>query len=204
MVWIQAISKAWRLFVFLFPDLFYRSVWKTVTDFPCILIFPSSEQNMEAVCSTESSVPNCRSLDCVSNVIAHAQKPDFVFQRNGRDHLNRRGRQLSTTGSWGVHISGSNDGYTMFRGSVKGTGYPLHSPVSPFTSPLVRHHVPSHFNWTLLHLNSEDDANLCHHLNLSVSASFCSKFGTFIWFKITTGSSHLIVSWRADLGTFCN
>jgi len=25
---------------------------------------------------------------------------------------------------------GSNDGYTMFRGSVKGTGYPLHSPVS--------------------------------------------------------------------------
>jgi len=28
-------------------------------------------------------------------------------------------------------ISGSNAGYTMFRGSVKGTGYPLHSPVSP-------------------------------------------------------------------------
>jgi len=34
-----------------------------------------------------------------------------------------------TTGSRGVHISGSNAGYTMFRGSVKGTGYPLHSPV---------------------------------------------------------------------------
>ena len=27
-------------------------------------------------------------------------------------------------------ISGSNAGYAMFRGSVKGTGYPLHSPVS--------------------------------------------------------------------------
>ena len=38
---------------------------------------------------------------------------------------------LSTTGSRGVRISGSNAGYTMFRGSVKGTGYPLHSPVSP-------------------------------------------------------------------------
>ena len=36
----------------------------------------------------------------------------------------------STTGSRGVCISGSNAGYTMFRGSVKGTGYPLHSPVS--------------------------------------------------------------------------
>jgi hypothetical protein len=37
----------------------------------------------------------------------------------------------STTGSRGVRISGSNAGYTMFRGSVKITGYPLHSPVSP-------------------------------------------------------------------------
>ena len=35
----------------------------------------------------------------------------------------------STTGSRGMLISGSNAGYTMFRGSVKGTGYPLHSPV---------------------------------------------------------------------------
>ena len=29
----------------------------------------------------------------------------------------------STTGSRGVRTSGSNAGYTMFRGSVKGTGY---------------------------------------------------------------------------------
>jgi hypothetical protein len=34
-------------------------------------------------------------LDCVWNVMAHAQKPDFVFRRNGRVHLNRRGRQFS-------------------------------------------------------------------------------------------------------------
>jgi hypothetical protein len=37
----------------------------------------------------------------------------------------------STTGNGGVRISGCNAGYTIFRGSVKGTGYPLHSPVSP-------------------------------------------------------------------------
>ena len=36
----------------------------------------------------------------------------------------------STAGSRGVRISGSNAGYTMFRGSVRSTGYPLHSPVS--------------------------------------------------------------------------
>ena len=29
------------------------------------------------------------------NVMAHTQKPDFVFRRNGRVHLNRRGRQFS-------------------------------------------------------------------------------------------------------------
>jgi hypothetical protein len=50
----------------------------------------------------------------------------------------------STTGSRVVRISGSNAGYTMFRGSVKGTGYPLHSPASP-SRPLpcviVCHHV---------------------------------------------------------------
>jgi len=27
--------------------------------------------------------------------MAHAQKPDFVFRRNGRVHLNRWGRQFS-------------------------------------------------------------------------------------------------------------
>jgi len=34
-------------------------------------------------------------VDCVWNVMAHAQKPDFAFRRNGRVHLNRRGRQCS-------------------------------------------------------------------------------------------------------------
>ena len=37
----------------------------------------------------------------------------------------------STAGSRGVRINGSNAGYTMFRGSVKSTGYSLRSPVSP-------------------------------------------------------------------------
>jgi hypothetical protein len=34
-------------------------------------------------------------VDCIWNVMAHAQKPDFVFRRNGRVHLNRRGRHFS-------------------------------------------------------------------------------------------------------------
>ena len=54
----------------------------------------------------------------------------------------------STIDSRGVRISGSNAGYTMFRGSVKSTGYPLHSPVFP-SLPLpcvtVCHHISTGF-----------------------------------------------------------
>ena len=84
--------------------------------------------------------------------MAHVQKPDFVFRRNGRAHLNRRGTSIqSTTGSRGVRISSSNAGYTIFRGSVKGTSYPLHSPVPP-SLPLTCVTV-CHFKWTLLRRN---------------------------------------------------
>jgi len=34
-------------------------------------------------------------VEASSNVMAQAQKADFVFRRNGRVHLNRRGRQFS-------------------------------------------------------------------------------------------------------------
>ena len=54
----------------------------------------------------------------------------------------------STTGSRGVRISGSNAGYTMFRGNVRCTGYPLHWPVFP-SLPLpcvtVCHHISTGF-----------------------------------------------------------
>jgi len=70
----------------------------------------------------------------------------------------------STTGSRGVRISGSNAGYTMFWGSVKGPGYPPNSPLSPSLRPPLRHRVPSHFNWILPgvsgHLNTHWPLNV--------------------------------------------
>jgi len=61
--------------------------------------------------------------------MAHAQKPDFVFRAKRTSPFksggggSQFGRLLAARG---VRISGSNAGYTMFRGSVKSTGYPLH------------------------------------------------------------------------------
>jgi hypothetical protein len=58
----------------------------------------------------------------------------------------------STTGSRGMRISGSNAGYIMFRGSVKSTSYPLHSPVSsslPHPFVTVCHHISTGLYLTL-------------------------------------------------------
>ena len=61
----------------------------------------------------------------------------------------------STTGSRGVRISGSNAGYTMFWGSMKGTGYPLHSPVSPS--------LPLPCVTACLHFYSNSTLSVCFH-----------------------------------------
>jgi len=55
----------------------------------------------------------------------------------------------STTGNRVARISGSNAGYTIFRGSMKVYWLPTPFVSFPFTSPPMRHRVPSHFNWSL-------------------------------------------------------
>jgi hypothetical protein len=58
----------------------------------------------------------------------------------------------STTGRRAVHISLQGlycSCNPVFCSHVTLTGYPLHSLFSPFTSPLLRHCVPSHFSWSL-------------------------------------------------------
>jgi hypothetical protein len=92
----------------------------------------------------------------------------------------------STAGSRGVRISGSNDGYTMFRGSVKSTGYPLHSPVSP-SLPLpcatVCHHIS-------IGLYSDHDARKvvgrktnCHRLEYVIGVQHISLKVCICYFK---------------------
>jgi hypothetical protein len=88
----------------------------------------------------------------------------------------------STTGSWVVRISSSNGcdaGYTMFRGSVQSTIYPLHSPVSP-SIPLpcvsVCHHDSTGLYYLLLfHCNSScTNAPQCYVIVHSLSIHYIS------------------------------
>ena len=53
--------------------------------------------SVQIICTVIRVSGKCVSckVDCVWNMMAHAQKPDYVFRRNGRVHLNRRGRQFS-------------------------------------------------------------------------------------------------------------
>ena len=76
----------------------------------------------------------------------------------------------STTGSRGVRISGSDAGYTMFRGSVKSTGYPLHSQVSP-SLPLPWVTGCHHISAELYHFSKGYVCAQCvaHNLNLADS-----------------------------------
>jgi hypothetical protein len=82
--------------------------------------------------------------------MAHAQKPDFVFRRKGRVHLNRQGSQFSRLLTSEVCASA----VIMLDTSCSEEVWRVLATYSirqfPLHFPLVRHRVPSHFNWTLI------------------------------------------------------
>ena len=108
-------------------------------------------------------------VDWVWNVMAHAQKPDLVFQRNGRVHLNQRGCQFSRILAAEVCASAvvmldTPCSEVVWR--VMATHYirqfPHHFP--SLASPCV----PSYFNWLLA------GAGLCSWtVSVLNIASFC-------------------------------
>ena len=77
-------------------------------------------------------------LEHVSNMMAHAQKPDLVFPRNGRVHLNWRGchfsRLLAAELCASVVVMLVMLDIPCSEVECKTTGYPLHSHVSPSLS----------------------------------------------------------------------
>jgi hypothetical protein len=83
---------------------------------------------------------NHPSVDCAWNVMAHAQKAEFVFRRNGRVHLNRQGLEFSRL----LAAEACAPAVVMLDTPSSEVVYPLNSPVFP-SRPLpcvtVCHHV---------------------------------------------------------------
>ena len=119
--------------------------------------------------SDTSKHTGCYYVDCVGNVMAHAQKPDFVFRRNGRVNLNRRGRQFSRLLAAEVYASAVVMLDTPCSEVVWEYWLPTPFASFPFTSPPVRHSVPSRFNWILPHAFTSKTVSFAHSLYLSVS-----------------------------------
>jgi hypothetical protein len=114
-------------------------------------------------------------VECVWNVMAHAQKPDFVFRRNGRVHLNRQGRQFSRLLAAEVCASAVVMLDTPCSDVVWMVRLPTPFANFPFTFPPVRHRVPSHFNWTPPEILENGTPNTrLHVLELHLTTQHCS------------------------------
>ena len=91
--------------------------------------------------------------------MAHAQKPELGFLRNGRVHLNWRGGQFSRLLAAKVCASAVVMVVMLdtpgSEAECKTAGYPLHSPVSP-SLPLpcvtVCHQIPRALYWIFLNM----------------------------------------------------
>ena len=114
-------------------------------------------------------------VECKRNVMAHAQKPDSVFQRNRRVHLYRRGCQFSRVLAFLECGSGENDcsniGWTVPSQNEACLAthsirlFPLHfsSRASPCATRF-RFHSTRHEFWMLVIINT--------HCNVAVIAHF--------------------------------
>jgi len=109
--------------------------------------------------------------------VRHTRRNQFILSAKRTSPFKSAGASVqSTTGNRGVRISGSNAGYTMFRGSVKNTGYPLHSPVSP-SLPLPCVTVCHHFSngvYTETRLDIHSLSTACPLVNKATSLMCCT------------------------------
>ena len=127
----------------------HMSSWTVIQTFGFTSLPGDLRYSMRSLVVTASLKENPSIVDCVWNVMAHAQKPDFVYRRNGWVHLNRRGRQLSRM--LAAELCPSALVMLDTPRSEVVSEYWLPNPIAsfPFTSPPVRHLVPSGFKRTL-------------------------------------------------------
>ena len=132
---------------------------------------------MEAAAFSETLVEH------VWNVMAHAQKPDLVFCISGSN--------------------GNNAGYTMFWGRVQEYWLPTPLACFPFTSPTVRHRVPSRFNWALhIYCNSMFDLHEFDYSCLQLVVSTDPSQGIYRGIRSRFALSVLYIHWGSSTNNF--
>ena len=89
-------------------------------------------------------------IELVRNLMAHAQKPHFLFRLYGRVHLNRRGSQFSRLLAAEVCASALVMLDTPRSEVVWEYWLPTPFASLPFTSPPLRHCVPPHSERSIL------------------------------------------------------
>ena len=104
--------------------------------------------------------------------MAHAQKPDLVFRRNGRVHLNRRGRQFSRLLAAEVCASAVVTLDTPCSEVVGEYWLPTPFASFPFTSLPVRHRVPPHSERRIHKPNTEQQPA---RLKYAAANNLCSR-----------------------------
>ena len=141
--------------------------------------------------------------------MVHAQKPDFVFRRNGRVHLNRRGRQFSRLLAAEVCASAVVMLDTPRSEVVWEYWLPNLFASFSFTPPPVRHRVPSGIKRTLTDFNSVDllmktndkpsfEAQVWAQVSLygifggyGIRMCFCPNTSVFLWQYLSTSVPYL-------------
>jgi len=116
--------------------------------------------------------------------MAQAQKTDFVFRRKGRVHLNRRWRQFSRLLATEVCASA-----VVMLDTPCSEVVPTPFASFPFTSPPVRHRVPSRFSWTLTRGQSWTAANVWNHNTLTDILRLKKHAGRLVYFTHTSSCS---------------
>jgi hypothetical protein len=138
--------------------------------------------------------------------MAHAQKPDFLFRRNGRIHLNRRGCQFSRLLAAEVCASA----VVMLDTSCSEVVWRVLATHSirqfPLTSPPVRHRVPSHFSWSLtpVYQDGEDRTSIAtvgaRKAAFSSPAREVDVVSLFLWIVYLTTMPAIPTAWSRTIG----
>ena len=135
----------------------------------------------------------------------HAQTTDFIFRRNGRVYVNRRGRQFSRLLAAEVCASAvvmldkpCSEVVWRVLATHSIRQFPLHFPYG-------EHRVALHFNWTLQTLWRHSLLSECDDVPRSRRGQFYSHTKTSLSVSPTSGSTAMQVSGTAQLlgGALC-